>query len=371
MAPAGYPAGAIVLPVGFFDRVRALFDFSPVSGFPEPNLSSPWSTGTGLSPILAQDLGLSGAGQPVTIREALECPPVWRGLSALTTLAAQLQFTYDDGSELSEDDAWLNRAVGSITAGQRLAAMIQDLALVRDSVLWVERDGEKIVQAIKLPRELWGLDPAGNVIINGKAAPDQSQFIYIQSLMPLGLCEAAAETIRHYHDLRNTVRQRGRNPIPLVELKVTEEWYGTDEELLEAQTKWNAARAAEGGSTAVTPRGLDVKTHTGATGEDYLTGARNALRLDVANFLNLNAALLEGANGTSGTYENTLQAKDELITLSLEQWLQPIAQRLSQSDVTASGKRIVLSTKPLTENAVTSARGNVGTATTQQGELSA
>lgn len=371
MAPAGYPAGAIVLPVGIFDRARALFNFSEVSGFREPNLSSPWSVGTGLAPVLAQDLGLGGAGTPVTFREALECPPVWRGLSALTTLAGQLQFTYDDGSELSGDDAWLNAGVGSITAGQRLVAMVQDLILARDSVLWVERDGERIVQAIKLPRELWGLDPAGNVIINGKAAPNQSQFLYFQSFMPLGLCEAAAETIRHYHDLRNTVRERGRSPIPLVELHVTDDFTGEYEDLLELRDNFVVARNSPGGAVTVTPRGIELKVHTGAGTDDLLTGARNALRLDVANFLNLNAALLEGANGTSGTYENTLQTKDELITLSLEQWLRPIAQRLSQTDVTASGKRIVLSTKPLTENAVASARGNVGTATTPQGELTA
>jgi hypothetical protein len=355
--------------VGTFDRLRAMFGFSPVSGFPAPNLSSPWSTGTGLSPLLAQDLGYGTAGTPATVHEALACPPIYRGIAALSTLVSQLHFTYDDGSDLSKDDAWMNEGVGSITPGQRLAATIQDLILSRDSVLWVQREGGRITQAVKLPRDLWGLDWMGNVIINGKTPPDQSQFIYFQSLMPLGLCEAAAETIRHFHDLRATIRARGKNPIPLLEIQVTEDWYGSDAELADAQKKWSDARMAEFGAVGITPRGLKLVAHTGGSAEDMLIAARNAVRLDFANFLNLAASLLEGANGASGTYENTLQAKDELITLSLEMWLKPLEQRMSM--LTTSGKPIVLDTAPLTASAVVPARGNIGTATAPQGELNA
>ncbi|WP_186372478.1 phage portal family protein [Arthrobacter woluwensis] len=365
--------------MGILQRLRDLFGFSQTSGFPDAVLASPWSTGTGLAPVLAADLGYGTFGTPVTRLEALTCPPIYRGMAALSTLAAQARFTYEDGSELSDEDAWMNAGIGSITPGSRVAALLQDLVFARDTVLWVEREGEKIVQGVPLPRELWGLDWAGNVIINGKTPADQSQFIYIQSLMPMGLCEAAAETVRHFHDIRNTVRERGRSPIPLVELHVTEDFAGTSQELRETRDNFAAARNSPGGAVAITPRGIDLKVHPGSGGDDLLTSARNAVRLDFANFLNLNASLLEGANGASSTYENTLQTKDELITLSLEQWLIPIEQRLSMPDVTRSGKRIVLDTSSLTSGPIVTAKGNTGTATaaptvtipptTPQGEL--
>lgn len=361
--------------VGLLDRARQLFGFSKSTGFGDSfALASPFSVGTGLAPVLLTDLGYGGEGNPATALEALKCPPIWRGVTALSTLIADLELEYDDGSDLDEADAWMNASEGSITPGARHAALLQDLMFSRDACYWIQREGDTIVSALKLPRELWQLDWMGNITINGQIAQDQSAFIFFQSLMPLGLLDAAADSIHHYHDLRNTIRSRSRNPIPMVELHIEEEFEGTAEELAKAQKDWSAARQAENGAVAFTPKGIKLIPHTGSGNDsDMLTGARNAVRLDFANFLNLAASLLEGANGASGTYENTLQTKDELVTLSLATWLTPIQQRLSQPDVTKSGKKIRFRTSSLTE-AVANARGNTGTATpatptTIQGEI--
>jgi hypothetical protein len=348
--------------VGFLDKARALFGFSASSGFGDAyQLASPFSIGTGLAPVIASDLGYSGSGLPATPLEALSCPPIYRGISLYSTLLAGLVLEYDDGTELSEEDAWMNRTEGSITPGQRHAALLQDLIFHRDSAYWVQRDGDRILGALKLPRELWGLDWLGNIVIGGRPAPRQEDFIYFQSLMPLGFLESGASSVEHYHDIRNTVRSRSKNPIPMVELHITSEFEGTEAELTKAQKDWSIARAAENGAVAFTPNGIELIAHTSSGGDsEMLIAARNAARLDFANFLNLPAALLEGANGTSGTYENTLQTKDELVTLSLATWTTPIEQRLSQPDVTKSGKGIRFRTSDLTSADV---KGNTGTAT--------
>lgn len=350
--------------VGILDKAFGLFGFSRTTGFQQSmNMGSPFASGTGLAPVIASDLGYYTNGGRATAIEALSCPPIYRGISALVTLISDLKLIYEDGSELSEADKWMNESPGSITPGQRHAALLIDLMLERDAVYWVQRDGDIITEALKLPRECWQLDWLGNVVINGEPAGDQTQFIYFQSLMPLGLLDAAAATIEHYIDLRNTIRSRSKNPIPLLEIHVTSDFEGTPQELAATQERWAKARQAENGAVAITPLGIELKPHTNEAGDQaMLTGARNAVRLDFANFLNLAASLLEGANGASGTYENTLQAKDELITLSLMTFLAPIQQRYSQPDVTKSGKRIKFDLSELTGQTVQDAKGNVGAA---------
>ncbi|MDN8680276.1 hypothetical protein Q0L73_14220, partial [Staphylococcus aureus] len=76
---------------------------------------------------------------------------------------------------------------------------------------------------------------------------------------------------------------------------------------------------------------LDIR-ELGTSEVSMLTEARNAVRLDVANFLNINAAMLDGDSGASDNYSNNLQNLIELIGLSLEEFMNPIAQRLTQPD---------------------------------------
>jgi hypothetical protein len=68
-----------------------------------------------------------------------------------------------------------------------------------------------------------------------------------------------------------------------------------------------------------------------------LIQARNAIRIDFANYTNLNASIVDGASGASDTYSNTLQDANEFLRLSLGLWTLPITQRLSQDDVTPEG----------------------------------
>lgn len=322
--------------------------------------------------MIASDLGYYGPGAPATAHDALTCPPIYRGMAVFQTLIAGLRFKYDDGSELSAEDAWMNAGFGSTTPGMRNADLLQDLAFSRDGVFWIQRDAqnpELIVDAVHMPRETWTLDWLGNVVVNGREVEDQSQFIYFRSLMSIGLLEAAAESIENYLDIRRTIRSRGKNPIPIVEIHVTEEFNGKPEEIQKTQDRWAAARQSPNGAVAVTPPGIEIKIHKAEDAGTALESARNALRLDFANFLNQAASLLEGANGASGTYENTLQTKDELITLSLQMFLIPIQQRLSMPDITRSGKGIILDTSGLTASV---AKGNLGTATPPiQGEITA
>ena len=328
-------------------------------------MASLFSTGSGLAPAIVRDLGL-GTELPATVQEALAVPAISRGIALYATAIAAFPFVAEQDGNPVDAPAWLNHTDDAISPGQRIAALMCELIFHRDAVLWVERDAQKnITGALLLPREMWQLDPFGRITFAGAAVPDQSQFVYFQSLMPLGLLDAAGETIRHYMDLRNTIRARSRNPIPMIELHVTEEFEGTAAELEQAQQDWSDARRAENGAVAFTPKGVELKTHTGSGNDsELMIQARNAVRIDAANFLNINAAMLDGNNGTSDTYSNTLQNANEFLTLSLRQWLLPIEQRLSQDDVTPAGMRVRFDTSAFDALAGSPATGNTGTATT-------
>ncbi len=149
----------------------------------------------------------------------------------------------------------------------------------------------------------------------------------------MGFLEYGKDSVSHYLGLRDSILARSRNPIPVVELKVKDQFEVTKEEIAKAQTDWQTARSSENGAVAITPYGIDVIVHGEAADTAMLGEARNAVRLDVANFLNINASLLDGNNGTSDTYSNTLGNKDEFIDLSLDTFLLPIEQRFSKPDV--------------------------------------
>jgi len=353
--------------VGIFDKVLSIFKYSETSGFTEAYSSaSIFSTGSGtLAPVIAKDLGYLGAGLPATITEAMSVPPIHRAIALYSTAFASVKVP-------DAAPQWLRDGVGSITPEARLVSIALDLIFHRESVVMVKREGETITSGIRLPYEFWELDPYGNVVLNGTTVEDQSQFLYVSSLMPLGLLEAAASTIEHYLDLRNTIRSRSKNPIPLVDLHITEEFEGSAVELQQALDDWTAARQSEDGAVAFTPKGIELKTPGAGTADDggMLIQARNAVRLDAANFCNLPASMLEGANGASGTYENTLQTKDEFISLSCNQWLEPIAARFSLPDA-GSSERWSFDASTLAPQG--DAKGNIGSAVAPsiQGEITA
>jgi hypothetical protein len=232
----------------------------------------------------------------------------------------------------------VNKTWNAIPAGKRRAGLVQDIFLHNQALLAVERDGQGIQDALWWPRHSWKLDGKGEVQTQDehgvwRTEPRQERFIWIPGLLPMSFMDFAAESIRQYVGLCQTITNRSKSAIPMVELKVTQDWNGTPEELKAAQQAWNQARSMEGGATAVTPYGIEVKIHLGNEDQAMLIEARNAIRVDFANYANLNASIVDGASGASDTYSNTLQDANEFLRLSTGLWMLPITQRLSQDDV--------------------------------------
>ena len=348
--------------MGYFNKLAKLLRYSDTAGFTGgalgtgtgTALASPFGGAYNLAPVIAKDLGLP-YGAAASALDAYKVPAISRAMALLMGTAANCTFKNADGSPA---EAWLNTTDDAITPGMRTAALVADLIFYREAVWFVGRDDAgKILGALHLPRDTWTLDPDGNVLVGGVAMP-AANVIYFQSLRALGLLVSAADTIDHYLDVSRTIRSRGKNPVPMVEIHVTEDFNPDEYELTKVVDDWAAARQAENGAVAVSPPGIQLNMHGDKADTGTLTEARNSVRLDVANFFNVPASMLEGNSGASGTYENTLQNKDEFISLSLAEWILPIQQRLSQPDV--CGVPVVLDTSTFTVTEET--KGNTGSA---------
>lgn len=337
--------------VGFFDGFRAMQRYNQRTGFQDGALAlnvPQWSNSDHLAAVILPTL----AEGPVTMAEALSVPPVSRAVQLYSSVAATFPLETDGG----EDALWLRRTAGALTPGHRTASTVQDLIFYGDS-LWAA-DGDTYGH---VPRHLWNIDPDGNIVDSDSQV--QNDVIYFPSLLPQGFLSFGADSIRHYHGILRGILQRSDNPTPITELKVTDPTEVDPDELKAAQDSYATARRSKNGAITITPAGVDLIMHNvGSDAASMLTEARNAVRLDMANFLNINAAMLDGNSGTSDTYSNTLQNANEFLTLSLSTWLTPIEDRLSQPDVMDSPVRFDTSRFDTYTNAV----GNVGTAVPQE-----
>lgn len=303
-----------------------------------------------------------GATVPMTVTRALQVPPVTRAVALYSaTIAGGELRSSTGGSE------WLQKTTGVVTPGKRLSDLFQDLFFHGEACLMVKRDDAgRITDGLRLPREVWRVGAGGYVELHIEAVAgqpavwtpvaDQAQFIYIPSLLPIGFLAYAEPTLSHYFDILSTIQSRGANPIPLVELHVEDEWEGEAEELEAVVDAWAAARQSRNGAVAVTPRGIKLIVHSADDVGAMLIEARNAVRLDIANYANQNASLLDGNSGASDNYSNTLQDANEFLRLSLGLYTLPIAMRLSQDDVAGAGELITFELPGLED--FTATKGN-------------
>lgn len=290
--------------------------------------------------------------------EAMMVPAISRAMDLYDAALSQME-PHAEGGELPE---WLGLSDGPITPAHRLSAIVRDLIFHGTSCLAVSRDvAGTVTNGIHIPRNLWNVDADGAISVEGKpVSPDEVLFFH--SFKRRGLLHYGRVTISHYAALGSTIKQRARTPKPVMGIRVTDDRTAKPEEVKQAQQDFAAARRAPDGAVVIIPPGIEIQEFGGDDDAQMLIEARNAARLDAANFMNMPAALLDGNSGTTDQYSNTLQNANEFITLSVNLWLRAVEARLSQDDVTPFGVKI--SYRSATLDAFTPAVGNQGTATT-------
>jgi hypothetical protein len=300
-------------------------------------IASPWSTGQ-LSQVVWSDI----FGHPdsiVTRAEAMRVPAVVKGRGLVAGTLARQPLALWDGDEQLTPSPWMYTTRSDQSPYQRMLWTIDDLIFGGTSLWTVDRDTPDgpVTNALRVPPEWWEITPDLEVLVNGVPAVDGSVILFEGPQD--GLLQIAASDIRASSAMTTAWASRVKSPVPLVELHQTTDEPLEADEIRGLLDEWEAARAA-GNATGYTPHNLDVRVH-GETSSDLYINGRNASRLDMANFLQVPANLLEGSTSTASlTYSTQEGARNELIDYSLSYWAAPIEARLSLDDVVPAGQRV-------------------------------
>ena len=330
--------------MGFWNRVMRGDAVRVTQQLAEVPRRSPW-TGQELTKIVWSDI--YGRQQTTISRsDAMRVPSIVKGRALIIgALARQPLVFFRDDEKQDDPPAWLYRTDTEQSPITRMTWTLDDLIFHGRSLWAVNRDDQdQITDAMRLPYEWWTIDETGQILAQPDAtsiqAPVQDGAVIMFESSQEGLCDIAESTVTGALNQDRAWQERVKTPIPLVELHEDErDTEIDDDEAKELVKKWEAARAS-GGATAFTPFGISAKIHTSESIDLFVNG-RNALRLDVANFLNVPASLLDGSVATASlTYSTQEGRRNELLDYCLTYWTLPIEARLSMDDVTEKGTRI-------------------------------
>lgn len=302
-------------------------------------IRSPWTDGQ-LKALVWADL-LDDELMPVTRAEAMTVPSVVKARHLLVGHLAGVPLVAMRSADVlppAEQPTFLYRTNGASTPWHRMAWTIDDL-LFHGWALWeVDRGADRaILDAVRVHPDRWRFDDKGAVLLDGQ--PVNADDVILFPGPSEGLLEYAARTIRGARNIETSWAGRVRSPIPLVELHQVTDDQLDDDEIKQLIDDYVAARQDPNGAVTYTPHDIELKVH-GEQASSYLVEARNAVRLDVANFTGLPAEILDGSLSTASLTYTTQEGTRTELGEALRLWYEPIEQRLSQDDVVPRGQRV-------------------------------
>lgn len=325
------------------------FPTSPMAA--ASGIVSPWSEGELNKFVWSDIFGVEAA--KVTRKEALSVPAVAAARHRIVQLADRPLRAIRGAENVTSNHAWLYRTDTAVTPWMRLAATFDDWIFYGES-LWALERGAKpegsaygpIKDAIHVPYDRWEISEKGEILVdrpdhegNIQRVPvDSSEVIYFPGPFE-GLLNVAAETIRAAKALERAWSSRVRNPTPTVILEEKEEGTVTGKEATKYTTAVAKALRDPDGAVFYVPYKINLRLEAGA-GIDVLEGARNAVRIDLANFLNLNASALDGAKPQASLTYETQETETKELEDRFAFWTAPFEHRLSMDDVVPRGTRV-------------------------------
>jgi hypothetical protein len=225
-----------------------------------------------------------------------------------------------------------------------MAQTIDDLIFYGCSLWAVERGAEnQIRDAVRVPWDRWEIDGDGQILIDS-IRPEADSVIYFPGPFE-GLLNIAARTIRAAIDLEASWAGRARTPAPAIVLEEKEDNGMTQEEASGYVKAVAAARRDPDGTVMFVPYALNARFE-GQAATDLMIEARNAVKLDIANFMNIPTAMLDAALPKASLNYETQEGRTESFIERLPFWTEPIEARLSMDDVCPRGQRIRFDLSP-------------------------
>lgn len=316
---------------------------------------SPWATKRHLATVAFADDGFGTNRQaPVTVAEALRVPAIKKGRALLHSVicsAPLVAIRNVDGVDqvLAGKDAppWLYRSDTDISPQQRMAGILDDLIFHEATLVAVQRgavpNGQRrgpILDAVHVPYEWWDVDADDGTLLVGDQPANADRYVWIAGPSAGLLVEARAE-IRQWLDIARNIATRLGSPTPSLILEDDDAADVDDDLVTETVKTINAARRSPDGATMYVPKGMKATPIQNNDDSALYIEARNALRIDLANHLNLPVALLDGSPATASlTYSTGEGKRSEFDDLSVDYWTTPIESALSQDVVVPRSTRV-------------------------------
>ena len=315
----------------------------PANRIGRAGIVSPWSEGQLQQFVWSDIFGTDTI--PVTRKEAMSLPSVAvaRGL-LLGELAGRPLRALRGTEAIDPQPSWLYRTDTDLPPWHRMAQTIDDLIFYGCSLWAVERGAEnQIRDAVRVPWDRWEIDGDGQILIDS-IRPEADSVIYFPGPFE-GLLNIAARTIRAAIDLEASWAGRARTPAPAIVLEEKEDNGMTQEEASGYVKAVAAARRDPDGTVMFVPYALNARFE-GQAATDLMIEARNAVKLDIANFMNIPTAMLDAALPKASLNYETQEGRTESFIERLPFWTEPIEARLSMDDVCPRGQRIRFDLSP-------------------------
>lgn len=306
-----------------------------------PNaIASPLSSGDILAPVFA-GLDLPSLDGAVTRDMAMAVPALARARTLICSTIAGVPLVSVDskGDDDGRTPDYIETTYGDVSPYHRMLWTIDDLFFHGWSLWAVERDNHGLViDAARVPFEMWSLDQDGNVLVDGQ--PARADDVCLIPGISEGILTTGRSSIAQAHQLLRAAARAADNPSAQVELHQTNDAPMTEEDVDRLIARWARARAGENGGVSYTSNGIEVKEH-GASSEHLLIEGRNASAVDIARHANLPATMVDATlSGSSLSYQNTAARMSELVTFGLSPLMNAVAARLSQNDMTDPNIRL-------------------------------
>jgi phage portal protein BeeE len=275
---------------------------------------------------------------------AMTVPAINRGVKLISGTVAQLPLTQWRDSQLVEGSGLLRQPEPDRAAWASIQATVRDLVL-HGRAYWQVRDlvnshpsKVKVLPAAEVSQPENDPDAVryqGQRLM--KSLPSSGPGSYLDRVICFegfrgGILETGAQTILTAVALELAVRRYAEVPLPSFALRNT----GADlpdeavQELLDA---WESARQTR--ATAYLSSAVEAQAFGWSSADLQLTEARNEAAIQCARLLNLDPHWLAASvAGTSLTYSNRIDLRQDLIDLTLSDYMLPIEQRLTMRDVT-------------------------------------
>jgi phage portal protein BeeE len=148
-----------------------------------------------------------------------------------------------------------------------------------------------------------------------------------------GALIAGVDVITTALSLEAAARNYADVPAPTQVLRNVSNYEMSDTEIDQALAEYTRARKES--SVAYVNGGFDLSTFGYSAQDLQLTEARNQAAIQIARLLNLDPFWVgAGVPGSALTYQNRVDMRQDLVDLTLSDYLVPIEQRLSMQDVT-------------------------------------